>query len=77
MFIIYQTLILLIIIFSPLVLIIRFFKNKEHKKRFIEKFCIIKKKRSSGDYIWIHAASVGEFMSIIPLITKLEKKKKN
>ncbi len=75
MFIIYQTLILLIIIFSPLVLIIRFFKNKEHKKRFIEKFCIIKKKRSSGDYIWIHAASVGEFMSIIPLITKLEKKK--
>ena len=75
MFIIYQTLILFIIIISPLILTIRFFKNKEHKNRFIEKFCIIKKKRESGDYIWIHAASVGEFMSVIPLITELEKKK--
>ena len=75
MFFIYQFLILLIIIISPIILIIRFFKNKEHKKRFVEKFSLIKKKRNDGNLVWIHAASVGEFMSVIPLIYELEKKK--
>ena len=72
MFFIYQIIIFLIIVLSPLILIYRFYKNKEHKNRFIEKFCFIKKK-SKGNLIWIHAASVGEFMSTIPLIKELEK----
>jgi len=76
MFFFYQIIILLLLILSPLILIFRFLNNKEHKKRFIEKFCLINKKKSRGNLIWIHAASVGEFMSIIPLIQKLEKNNK-
>ena len=76
MFFIYQILIFIIILLSPIVIITRLFKNKEHKKRFIEKFCLFKKKRGKGNLIWIHAASVGELMSIIPLIYEIEKNKK-
>ena len=73
MFFIYQVLIFLIIAFSPIILIIRFLKDKEHKIRFVEKFSLARKKRNKGNLIWIHAASVGEFMSVIPLIHELEK----
>ena len=73
MFIIYQIVITFIILISPLILIFRFYKNKEHTKRFIEKFCFFSRKKNKGNLIWIHAASVGEFMSVIPLIKKLEK----
>tara|TARA_B100001063_G_scaffold210433_1_gene208098 strand:- start:237 stop:1493 length:1257 start_codon:yes stop_codon:yes gene_type:complete len=75
MFFIYQILILLIVLLSPIIIIIRFTKNKEHKNRFVEKFCFFKKKRNKGNLIWIHAASVGELMSIIPLIYEVEKNK--
>ena len=76
MFLIYQFLIILILILSPIILIIRFIKDKEDTKRFIEKFCFISKKRINGNLIWFHAASVGELMSIIPLIKKLETENK-
>ena len=76
MFFIYQILILIIIFLSPCIILIRLLKNKEHKKRFVEKFCLFTKKRNKGNLIWIHAASVGELMSIIPLIYELEKNKK-
>ena len=76
MFLIYQFLIILILILSPIILIIRFIKDKEDTKRFIEKFCFISKKRTNGNLIWFHAASVGELMSIIPLIKKLETENK-
>ena len=76
MFFFYQIFIILIIIFSPIILIYRFFKNKEHLTRFTEKFCFTTKKRKQGNLIWIHSASVGEFMSVVPLIKELEKSKK-
>ncbi len=76
MFFIYQIFILIIIFFSPLIILIRLLKNKEHKKRFIEKFCYFTKKRNKGNLVWFHAASVGELMSIIPLIYEVEKNKK-
>ena len=76
MFLIYQIFILIIILLSPLIILIRLLKNKEHKKRFVEKFCLFTKKRNKGNLIWFHAASVGELMSIIPLIYDLEKNKK-
>ncbi len=76
MFFFYQLLIFIILIFSPLILLVRFFKNKEDKKRFIEKFSIIRKEKNKSNLIWIHAASVGELMSTVPLIDELEKNQK-
>ena len=75
MFFIYQIVISLILIFSPLILIYRIFKNKEDKSRFKEKISIPTKKRNNGKLIWFHGASVGELMSVIPLLKKYEKEK--
>ena len=63
----------IVLVFSPLIIIIRILKGKEDKKRFVEKFCFNKKVRNKGNTIWINAASVGELMSIVPLINELEK----
>ena len=75
MFFIYQIIISLIIIFSPLIILIRIVKNKEDKIRFKEKFCFFSKKRVQGKLIWFHGSSVGEIMSMVPIINEYEKKK--
>ena len=75
MFFLYQIVASLITIVSPLIIVYRIFKQKEDKKRFIEKLAIPSKKRKHGKLIWFHAASVGEVLSIIPIIKRLEKKK--
>ena len=74
--IIYNFLVYIIIILSPLIIIYRIFKKKENPKRFLEKFSINKGVRKKGKLIWFHCSSVGEFLSIVPLILKFEKKKK-
>ena len=75
MFFLYQIIVSIIILITPLILIYRLIKNKEDKKRFIEKFSFFSKKRTKGKLIWFHGASVGEILSVIPVIKKYEKDK--
>ena len=73
MLILYRLLINIICFFAPIILKIRIHKQKEDKNRYIEKLSIIEKKRTTGKLVWFHAASVGELMSVIPIIEKFEK----
>ena len=71
--VVYNFLVYIVILFSPLIISYRIFKKKENPRRFLEKFSINKKKRKEGKLIWFHCSSVGEFLSIIPLIHEFEK----
>ena len=71
--IIYSILLYIVIILSPLIIIYRIFKKKENPKRFLEKFSLNMEKRRHGKLIWFHCSSVGEFLSIVPLIQEFEK----
>ena len=73
---IYRLLLNIIIIFSPFVFFIRFLRKKEDPIRFKEKLTFFSKNRKRGKLIWFHTVSVGELLSIIPLIRILERKKK-
>ncbi len=75
MFFFYQIIISVLLITSPIIIIYRLIKQKENKERFKEKFSFTRKKRKKGKLIWFHGASVGEIMSIIPLIKNYEKNK--
>ena len=71
--IIYSFLIYIIIVLSPLIVIYRIFKKKENPQRFLEKFSLNKEKRKQGKLVWFHCSSVGEFLSVVPLIQEFEK----
>jgi 3-deoxy-D-manno-octulosonic-acid transferase len=75
MYFFYNILTNIVIIISPLIILFRIVKGKEDIKRVGEKFCIYSQKKNKKK-IWIHAASVGELMSVVPIIRKLEKNKK-
>ena len=75
MYFFYRIITNFVFIISPIIIIYRIFKGKEDVKRVGEKFCIYSQKKNKKK-IWIHAASVGELMSIVPVIQKLEKNKK-
>ena len=75
MFFIYQAILNLLILFSPIILAFRFLKNKENKRSILEKICFSYKNRGNGKIIWFHGASVGEILSIVPILEKYEKHK--
>lgn len=70
--IIYRIVSELFLLVSPLVILYRILKNKEDKRRFLERYGINSKKRNKGKLIWFHCSSVGELLSLIPLIENLE-----
>ena len=62
--------------FTYFFLLIRKLKKKEHQVRFKEKLSKINLSRGDGFLAWFHVASVGEAMSILPLIEIFEKDSK-
>ena len=72
----YRILINLVLLLSPIIILFRIIKKKEHPTRFSEKLGISSKNRMQGKVIWFHGSSVGEVLSIMPLIERLEKNSK-
>ena len=75
MLFIYQLIISVLLLTSPIILLIRILRKKENIKSLKEKFSFNSKRRVNGKLIWFHGASVGEVLSIIPIIKHYEKDK--
>ena len=75
MFFFYQFFLTLALLISPIVIFLRILRKKEDVSRFVEKFSSPTCKRKRGKLLWFHGASVGEILSVIPLIQHYEKYK--
>lgn len=67
----YSFLFCLVLPFLPLRLYLRGRKNNDYNKRWHERFGLYNHKKFLQDSIWLHAVSLGETISVIPLIKNL------
>ena len=74
MYFVYNIFLYIVLLLSPIIFLVRILNGKEDPKRFKEKLCIYSKKNNLNS-IWFHAVSVGELMSILPILNILEKNK--
>ena len=75
MYFVYNIFLYIVFLLSPIIFFIRVLNGKEDPIRLKEKLCIYSKKNNLKS-IWFHAVSVGELMSIIPVLKIFEKNKK-
>jgi 3-deoxy-D-manno-octulosonic-acid transferase len=57
--------------FAPYLLKRRLSRGKEHPERFTERFGETGMARPAGPLVWVHGASVGEFVAALPLIERI------
>ena len=68
---------MLVRLIAPFLISRRLKKELEHPTRYTERYGISDQVRPQGELIWLHGASVGESLSILPLIEKIRAQKPN
>ena len=74
MIFIYKIVTILLYPLIPIYLRIRILNNKEDGKRINERYGIASRKKKGNKLIWLHAASIGESLSIITLVKEIQTK---
>jgi len=58
--------------FAPILLARRLKRGKEHPERMVERYGEAKIPRPAGPLLWLHGASIGEILAVVPLIRRVQ-----